>query len=255
MKKRTYKIVQKAGVFLGGILLSIGIVFAVVNPTGTFEAIRHTATTLTGYGNSNDHSTAEGSHAVDQGKAALDSTIHNAVNNDAVRMVSNPVDQPVYGDQDSKQESAELPVVKLYNAAGKPVGSATLEQINDGVKVKIAVSGLTPGKHGFHVHENAIQNGDFKSAGAHFNPTHKHHGLKNPQGSHVGDMPNLVVGADGTGEGEFIIQHGTLEKNQPNSVLGRSLIIHAGEDDEVTDPAGNSGDRVAGGNIPESVTR
>ena len=56
-------------------------------------------------------------------------------------------------------------------------------------------------------------------------------------------MPNLVVGADGTVEAETIIQHGTLEKNQPNSVLGRSLIIHAGEDDNVTDPAGNSGDR------------
>ncbi|KOR87816.1 superoxide dismutase family protein [Paenibacillus solani] len=255
MKKRTYKLVQKAGVFLGGILLTIGIVFAAVNPTGTFEAIRHTATTLTGYVNSNDHSTAEGSHAADQGKAALDSTIHNAVNNDAVRMVSNPVDQPVYGEQVTELEVSELPVVKLNNAAGEPVGTATLKQVNDGVKVTISVSGLTPGKHGFHVHENAIQNGDFKSAGAHFNPTHKHHGLKNPQGSHVGDMPNLVVGADGTGEGEFIIQHGTLEKNQPNSVLGRSLIIHVGEDDEVTDPAGNSGDRVAGGNIPESVTR
>ncbi|MEC0259744.1 superoxide dismutase family protein [Paenibacillus lautus] len=62
---------------------------------------------------------------------------------------------------------------------------------------------------------------------------------------------NLVVGADGTVEAETIIQHGTLEKNQPNSVLGRSLIIHAGEDDNVTDPAGNSGDRVVGGNIPE----
>lgn len=73
--------------------------------------------------------------------------------------------------------------------------------------------------------------------------------------SHVGDMPNLVAGTDGTVEAEFIIQHGTLEKDRPNSVLGRSLIIHAGEDDEVTDPAGNFGDRVAGGNIPESVAR
>lgn len=102
-----------------------------------------------------------------------------------------------------------------------------------------------------NVHENAIQGTDFKSAGGHFNPIDLHQGLENLQGSHVGDMPNLVVGADGTVEAETIIQHGTLEKNQPNSVLGRSLIIHAGEDDNVTDPAGNSGDRVAGGNIPE----
>lgn len=253
MKKRTYKLVQKAGLLLGGVLLSTGIVFAAVNPSGALDTIRYTANTLIDYVSGNEQPTAEVLQVVGEGQSALESKIHGTDHDDAVRMVLNPVDQPVYEEQASKRESAELPVVKLYNAAGKPVGSATLEEIKDGVKVKISVTGLTPGKHGFHVHENAIQGGDFKTAGAHFNPTHKHHGLKNPQGSHVGDMPNLVVGADGTGEGEFIIQHGTLEKDKPNSVLGRSLIIHAGEDDQLTDPAGNSGDRVAGGNIPESV--
>lgn len=247
MKKKTNKLKYMAGAFLAGALLIIGILTA-ANPEGTLSAIKHTTSKISDYVNSKNNSTADGPLAK-QGTATSDMPANS--NDVSARMVSDPVNQPVYWDEGSRKESPGHPVVKLYNAAGEPVGFATLEQIDDGVRVKITASGLTPGKHGFHVHENPIQDGDFKSAGAHFNPTHKHHGLENPQGSHVGDMPNLVVGADGTVEAETIIQHGTLEKGQPNSVLGRSLIIHAGEDDNVTDPAGNSGDRVAGGNIPE----
>ncbi|MEK3782454.1 superoxide dismutase family protein [Paenibacillus sp. FSL R5-0810] len=249
MKKKTNKLKYMAGAFLAGALLLIGILIA-ANPEGTLSAIKHTTSKISDYVNGKDNSTADGPLAK-QGTATSDPNMPAGRNGVSARMDSEPVNQPVYWSEASRKESMGHPVVKLYNAAGEPIGSATLEQIHDGVKVKITASGLTPGKHGFHVHENAIQGTDFKSAGAHFNPTHKHHGLENPQGSHVGDMPNLVVGADGTVEAETIIQHGTLEKGQPNSVLGRSLIIHAGEDDNVTDPAGNSGDRVAGGNIPE----
>lgn len=250
MKKKTYKLKHMAGAFLAGAMLFSGFSLAAANPEVTLSAIKHTTTKISYYVNGKDHSTPTGQFS-NQGTMAPDSIIHNGTTYVPVRMVSELVGQPVYWEQASRTISPGHPVVKLYNAAGEPVGFATLEQIDDGVRVKITASGLTPGKHGFHVHENAIQGTDFKSAGAHFNPTHKHHGLENPQGSHVGDMPNLVVGADGTVEAETIIQHGTLEKGQPNSVLGRSLIIHAGEDDNVTDPAGNSGDRVAGGNIPE----
>ncbi|WP_098742136.1 superoxide dismutase family protein [Paenibacillus sp. EZ-K15] len=250
MKKKTNKLKYMAGAFVAGALLFTGILFAAANPEGTLDAIKHTMSKISHYVNGKDDSTTDGPFAK-QGTANSDSKIPTGSSDVPARMVSDPVNQPVYWGQASRKESLGHPVVKLYNAAGESVGSATLEQINDGVRVKITASSLIPGKHGFHVHENAIQDGDFKSAGGHFNPTDKHHGLKHPQGSHVGDMPNLVVGADGTVEAEMIIQHGTLEKNQPNSVLGRSLIIHAGEDDEVTDPSGNSGDRVAGGNIPE----
>lgn len=249
MKKKINKLKYMAGAFLAGALLIIGILTA-ANPEGTVSAIKHTTSKISDYVNGEDDSTADDPYA-NQGTATSDPEIPTGSNDVSARMVSDPVNQPVYWDEASRKESLGHSVVKLYNAAGEPIGSATLEQVNDGVKVKITASGLTPGKHGFHVHENPIQDGDFKSAGAHFNPTHKHHGLENPQGSHVGDMPNLVVGADNTVEAETIIQHGTLEKGQPNSVLGRSLIIHAGEDDNVTDPAGNSGERVAGGNIPE----
>ncbi|MGG4343618.1 superoxide dismutase family protein [Paenibacillus lautus] len=250
MKKKTNKLKYMAGAFVAGALLLTGILFAAANPEGSLDAMKHTMSKISHYVNGKDGSTADGPFAK-QGTAAADSKIPTGSSDVPARMIPDPVNQPVFWEQAFREESLGHLVVKLYNAAGESVGSATLEQINDGVKVKITASGLTPGKHGFHVHENAIKDRDFKSAGGHFNPTDKHHGLKHPQGSHVGDMPNLVVGADGTVEAEKIIQHGTLEKNQPNSVLGRSLIIHAGEDDEVTDPSGNSGDRVAGGNIPE----
>ncbi|MFC7679646.1 superoxide dismutase family protein [Paenibacillus sp. GCM10028914] len=169
----------------------------------------------------------------------------------AIRNVAKKPDQPVSLDVGSNSESMGTLSVKLLNASGEPAGLAIVEQAVDGVSVKISVSGLTPGKHGFHVHENAIQSLDFKTAGGHFNPTDKHHGLENPQGSHVGDMPNLMVKQDGTAEAELMIQHATLEKDKSNSIRGRSLIIHAGEDDNKSDPAGNSGDRVIGGNIPK----
>lgn len=250
MKKKTNKLKYMAGAFLAGALLFTGILFAAANPEGTLAAIKHTMSKISYYVNGKDNSTTDGPFA-QQGTAASDSETPTGSSDVPARMVSDPVNQAVFWDQDFRKESLGHLEVQLYNTAEESVGSAILEQINDGVKVKITVSGLTPGKHGFHVHENTIKDRDLKSAGGHFNPTDKHHGLKHPQGSHVGDMPNLVVGADGTVEAEMIIQHGTLEKNQPNSVLGRSLIIHAGEDDEVTDPSGNSGDRVAGGNIPE----
>ncbi|GAB6928931.1 hypothetical protein JCM10914A_29140 [Paenibacillus sp. JCM 10914] len=250
MKKKTYKSRHMVGAFLAGALLFSGVSLAAANPEETLDAIKHTTAKISYYVNGENYSTADGQY-MNQGTAASDSIIHNGTTYVPVRMVSDLVGQPVYWEQDSRTISLGLPVVKLYDTEGEPAGFATLEQVDDGVKVKISASGLTPGKHGFHVHEFAIQGTDFESAGGHFNPTDKHHGLDHPEGSHVGDMPNLVVEADGTVEAEMLIQHGTLEKEQPNSVLGRSLIIHAGEDDGVTDPAGDSGDRITGGNIPE----
>lgn len=109
---------------------------------------------------------------------------------------------------------------------------------------------MTPGKHGFHIHENVFEGSNLKTANGHFNPEGKKHGLQNPDGHHLGDLPNLIVNEDGTAEATILIEHASLEADKPESLLGRSLIIHAGEDDEMTDPAGNSGDRVAGANIP-----
>jgi Cu-Zn family superoxide dismutase len=117
--------------------------------------------------------------------------------------------------------------------------------------VKISASGLTPGEHGFHIHEKAIEGNDLKTAGGHFNPTAKKHGHGNPEGAHLGDLINIVADKDGNVDAMIPLQGVSLEAGSGNSVLGKSLIIHAAADDGKTDPSGNSGDRVAGGNIPK----
>jgi len=148
----------------------------------------------------------------------------------------------------------EVPKAKadLVNAEGAKVGTAEFTQIPEGVKIDVTVSGLTPGLHGFHIHAvGQCQPPDFKSAGAHFNPYGKQHGLKNPEGPHAGDMQNLQVNADGTGTAEVLDKLVTLVEG-PNSLFhegGTAIVIHASPDDQMTDPAGNSGARVACGPI------
>ncbi|MBO8156729.1 MAG: superoxide dismutase family protein [Bacillaceae bacterium] len=140
----------------------------------------------------------------------------------------------------------------MYNAAGDSLGTAKLTEQSDGVQIKLKLEGLTPGFHAIHVHEFPKCEGpDFKSAGNHFNPDSKKHGLMHPEGSHLGDLPNIEVGGDGTVDAEMMINKATL-KDGKNSLLsgeGTSLIIHAGQDDGVSQPAGNAGERIACGKI------
>lgn len=140
----------------------------------------------------------------------------------------------------------------LINADGKEVGSASLYEAPGGVRVRLRVSGLPPGPHAFHIHEaGRCDPPDFKSAGGHFNPAGKKHGLKNPQGHHAGDLPDLVVGADGVGSAEVTVDGVTLLEGE-NSLFhpgGTALVIHASPDDNLSDPAGNAGTRIACGVI------
>jgi len=141
---------------------------------------------------------------------------------------------------------------QLKDAQANVVGTATLSELPGGVRVTLRVNGLKPGEHGFHIHAvGKCESPDFTSAGAHFNPHGKQHGLANPDGPHAGDFPNLTVGADGTGSLDTIDSLVTLKEGLNSLVRpgGTSLIIHAGPDDEKTDPAGNSGARVACGVI------
>jgi Cu-Zn family superoxide dismutase len=138
----------------------------------------------------------------------------------------------------------------LRDAQGKVVGTAILTPGAGGVKVVVSVSGVAPGMHGFHVHAvGKCEGPDFKSAGGHFNPAGKEHGLANPKGWHAGDMPNVWVGPDGSGKGEFLAQGASLDPG-PGTLFpdgGTSIVLHAAPDDMKSDPAGNAGARIACG--------
>jgi superoxide dismutase, Cu-Zn family len=144
--------------------------------------------------------------------------------------------------------------VDFKTSQGQDAGTALLTPAGNGVKIKLNLKSLPEGEHAIHVHVNAKCDApDFKSAGAHFNPDKKEHGLKNPKGAHAGDMPaNLEIMADGTDHVTLLTQSISLKKNAPNSVFangGTAFIIHEKADDMVTDPTGNAGDRIACGVI------
>jgi superoxide dismutase, Cu-Zn family len=140
----------------------------------------------------------------------------------------------------------------LVDSTGADAGVATFSDSGGATRLSVSVTGLTPGAHGMHVHENGTCTPpDFQSAGGHFNPDGKKHGTQNPEGPHAGDLPNLVVEKDGSADTTLTVPSGLLAEG-PTSMLGaqpRALVIHADPDDEKTDPSGNSGARVVCGVI------
>ncbi len=141
--------------------------------------------------------------------------------------------------------------VQLKSGTGESVGTAVLSPAESGgVQIELDLSHLTPGEHAIHLHQNAKCDGpQFASSGGHLNPEGKKHGSKNPEGPHVGDMPDFTVAADGTAKTTVIAPNVTYSEG-PHSIFsngGTSLMIHAAADDMKSDPAGNAGARIACG--------
>ena len=149
-------------------------------------------------------------------------------------------------------EAAAAPTVTSDIAAatlsgpGGASGTVTFTQEAGGVHVVARVEGAKPGKHGFHLHAGGACEGDFKSAGDHFNPTNVPHGDPAAAEHHAGDFGNVEVGADGTGNADFTTTMLSLGDGA-NDALGKAVILHEGEDDLKTQPSGNSGARIACG--------
>ena len=144
---------------------------------------------------------------------------------------------------------------ELRDSQGKVVGTAQLKVVNEGVQVSVQVAGIPAGTYAFHIHSvGKCEAPTFESAGTHFNPGGKKHGLMNPDGPHAGDLPNIRVEADGKGNTEVVNTHFTLGAGT-NSVFhpgGSAMVIHEKADDGKTDPAGGAGRRIACGVIEKA---
>lgn len=146
-------------------------------------------------------------------------------------------------------------LAELRNAAGQPVGTARVTRSGSDLTIAVSATGLPPGTHGIHLHAvGQCSAPDFASAGGHWNPAMKQHGRDNPAGMHAGDLPNITIGADGTG---------TLTATIPGAAQGgagalmdgdgAAVVIHAAADDMRTDPSGNSGARIASGVLQAGI--
>jgi Cu-Zn family superoxide dismutase len=138
---------------------------------------------------------------------------------------------------------------ELRDAQGQRVGTATLVQGPNGVLVTADLTSLPAGTHALHFHETGRCESPFTSAGGHFNPGQRQHGVHNAEGMHAGDLPNVNVSSGGTIRVEMFTAAVTLGRSGAGLLDddGSALVIHERADDYRTDPAGASGNRIACG--------
>lgn len=142
--------------------------------------------------------------------------------------------------------------VKMFNADGDSLGTIKLQEQAKGLKLKVDLEGLEPGVHGIHIHSvGKCKAPDFKSAGNHYNPDDKEHGLLHPKGAHAGDLSNLIVKDSGNVKATLTAKDVTLRKGKTTlfTQKGTSIIVNQNQDDGMTQPAGDSGKRIACGVI------
>lgn len=156
-----------------------------------------------------------------------------------------------YVDPMQNHSAVTAAAADVRDSMGDTKATATATQAGDGIRLQVAAVNMLPGAYGAHVHMAGRCDGPgFESAGGHWNPTKHQHGRNNPAGMHKGDLPNLMVGADGRGTMEVTIPFASVAAGSVNHLLdadGAALVIHASPDDYRTDPAGNSGARIACG--------
>jgi Cu-Zn family superoxide dismutase len=149
----------------------------------------------------------------------------------------------------SAQAETTKAIAVLSPTKGSSVAATvTFTKVDGGVKIVADVTGLTPGLHGFHIHEfGDCSAPDATSAGGHFNPGHMMHGAPDAPVRHAGDFGNLEADASGAAHYERVDTMISLDG--ANSIVGHGVIVHAKEDDLKTQPTGNAGARVACGAI------
>ncbi len=135
----------------------------------------------------------------------------------------------------------------LHWANGNSAGDVAVTEARDGsLRLTLRLTGWPMGVHGMHIHSiGRCDAPDFASAGPHWNPTARQHGLHNPAGSHAGDLPNLVIGQDGVVAENWPLAGSARGIGGLLDDDGAAFVVHARADDELSDPSGNSGARIA----------
>lgn len=157
------------------------------------------------------------------------------------------------GHQHAKEVTKAIAIL-VPTKDSKVQGTVTFTKVSQGIQVEATVTGLTVGKHGFHIHEYGdLRSADGSAAGGHYNPTGEPHGGPGATKKHVGDLGNITAETTGPARYSGVLEHLTLEGKE--SILGRGIVVHAKADDLLSQPSGDAGDRVAVGVIGVAKTK